>query len=227
MPLGSHSSEIRKFFPVPIIVWNHSKNFTFAVQNPQRKSVHSLKSLLLLQYVFLGDISWLFPPFIFLQCWFVLCGLSLIAAITAYWSVPFMAVSTASSQAFLLLMEWLFLGCTELPPLLSNWVLQPQTANILSKSFMCNTLLGIWSWLKNKTSKTANEPPTALSACSIGNTQDHLAPITAHISHSLCDLWISVYSGESLKFRDEVGNSALDSLRDLLSSLTAAARCGY
>lgn len=169
MPLGSHSSEIRKFLPLPIIVWNHSNNFTFAVQNPKRNSVHSLKSLLLLQHVFLGDGSWLFSPFMLLPCWSVLCGLSLTAAITACWSVPFMSVSTASSQAFLLLMEWLFLGCTELPPLLSNWVLQPKIANIqVYPSLLCVTLnlLRIWSGLKSRTSQTANDPPRALSGSS-------------------------------------------------------------
>lgn len=162
MPLGSHSLEIRKFFPVPSNVWNHSNNFTFAVQNPKRNNVHSLKSVLLLQYVFLWDISWLF---------FHILAMLICAHLCSHCQQPSLHI-----DLFLL---WRlhsrpsFCWWNDFSLDVQNYPLCCPTEyfnlreQIFYPSLLCVTLklLRIWSWLKNKTSKTANNAPTALSGC--------------------------------------------------------------
>lgn len=83
--------------------------------------------------VFWGMVSWLFSHVVAV----LLCALWSLTD-SSHHCILICSFHDSLHSFVLLLTEWL-LGCTELPPLLSNSVLQPKIANILSKSFIYNT----------------------------------------------------------------------------------------
>lgn len=75
-----HTLQRSKFFPLPVIVWNPSNNFTFAVQNPKRKCSF-FEVPVTASVCFSG--AWFMTILSFHVLAVLICALSLTATITA------------------------------------------------------------------------------------------------------------------------------------------------